>query len=309
MNEWNNNEWNNNEWENTAQKWLDLIGTPESYDYKPDLRLVRRFATPEFDGELYEQANGPNTVQRTLLMLPKTINGKLPAVVVPFYYPDRAAGYNLDTLEPTDEPGLAIALHLVRRGYAAVTAESYHLTYQKLELDRKNFSRWRLSGESLLHHHPEWTGIGKLVADTRLLVDLLCDDLRVDHDRIGIAGHSLGGKVALYAGCLDSRIKAMLCSDFGIDWDRSNWEEPWYWGEKLQQLKAAGMDHSELLRIGGLKPIVLLAGLYDNEDSLDFLKRAGYSDSSSYLFIHHANGHHPPMDVLERGYDFMQIRF
>lgn len=297
-----------NESNDFTQKWLDRIGKPDHYDYKHDLRLVRKFETTEFDGELYEQANGPGTVQKTLLMLPKTVNEKLPAVVVPFYYPDRMAGYNLDTLEPTNEPNIAMALHLVRRGYVAVTAEAYHLTYRSLELDRQNFSRWRLSADALLRDHPEWTGIGKLIADTRLLVDLLCSDPRVDNNRIGIVGHSLGGKMALYTGCLDRRIKVILGSDFGIDWDRTNWSEPWYWGEKLDQLKADDMDHAELLRISGLKPFVLIAGLYDNEDAVDFLKRAGY-DSSQYLFINHASGHRPPMEVLEQGYDFLQKCF
>ncbi|MEF3307072.1 alpha/beta hydrolase family protein [Paenibacillus sp. GYB003] len=298
-----------NEFNDFTRKWLDLIGKPDRYEYKRHLRLIRKFETPDFDGELYEQANGPGTVQQTLLMLPKTVNEKLPAVVVPFYYPDRAAGYNLDTLEPTDEPGVSMALHLVRRGYVAVTAEAYHLTYRDLDLERQDFSRWRLSADSLLRDHPEWTGIGKLIADTRLLVDLLCSDPRVDNERIGIVGHSLGGKMALYTGCLDNRIKAILCSDFGMDWDRTNWSEPWYWGEKLDKLKAAHMDHAELLRIGGLKPFVLIAGLYDNEDALDFIKRAGYTDSSQYLFINHASGHRPPLDVLEQGYDFLQKSF
>ncbi|MDF2723498.1 MAG: acetyl xylan esterase [Paenibacillus sp.] len=295
-----------NELYDSAQKWLDMIGKPQNYEYPQHVQLIRKFETSEFVGELYEQANGPGTVQTTLLMLPKTINGPLPAVVVPFYYPERVAGYHLDTLEPNDEPGIAMALHLVRRGYVAVTAEAYHLTYLKLESDRKDTSRWRKSAESLLRDHPEWTGMGKLITDTQLLVDLLCMDSRVDHDRIGIIGHSLGGKMALYTGCLDSRIKAILCSDFGIEWDRTNWLDPWYWGEKLHKLKAANMDHAELLQVGGLKPFVLIAGLYDDEQAMDALKKAGYSDSSPYLFINHASGHHPPMDALERGYDFLQ---
>lgn len=294
---------------NDINHWHEMIGKPNRYGFKPCLRLVRSFETIDFYGELFEQANGPGTVQKTLLMLPKTINEKLPAVVVPFYYPDRAAGYDLDTLEPTNESGIAMALHLVRRGYVTITAEAYHLTYRNLELDRQDFSRWRLSAERLLDNHPDWTGIGKLIADTQLLVDVLYADPRIDSERIGIVGHSLGGKVALYVGCLDHRIKALLCSDFGIDWDRTNWSEPWYWGEKLNKLKSANMDHSELLRIAGLKPIVFIAGLYDNEGALDFLIRAGYSDSSKYLFINHASGHHPPLEVLEQGYDFLQTRF
>lgn len=298
-----------NEFHDATQKWLDLIGKPNNYDYKHRLQLLRKFETAEFNGELYEQANGPGTVQRTLMMFPKTYKGDLPAVVVPFYYPDRMAGYNLDTLEPTDEPDLAMALHLVRRGYVTITAEAYHLTYQNLELERQDFSRWRRTADILLQDHPEWTGMGKLIADTQLLVDALCADPRVDQERLGIAGHSLGGKMALYTGCLDHRIKAILCSDFGMDWDRSNWSEPWYWGDKLDTLKAANRDHAELLRITGRKPFVLIAGLYDNEDALDSIKCAGYTDPSRYLFINHATGHRPPLDVLEQGYDFLQKCF
>ncbi|WP_127584603.1 alpha/beta hydrolase family protein [Paenibacillus koleovorans] len=288
------------------QQWLQLLGQPDNYEYEPQLRLIRQFETADFYGEVYEQANGPGTVQRTLLMLPKTSTPSMPAVVVPFYTPVRMAGYNLDTLEPTHEPNLAMALHLVRRGYAAVIADAFYLTYLNLEQEHADFSKWVLSAEALLRDHPTWTGMGKLVADTQLLVDLLCADPRVDASRIGIAGHSLGGKMALYTGCLDPRIKAILCSDFGMDWERSNWSDPWYWGEKLHQLKAAHMDHAELLRSGGCKPFVLLAGLYDSDEALEYIQRAGYSDPSHYFFLNHASGHHPPMEALDESYDFLQ---
>jgi hypothetical protein len=65
------------------------------------------------------------------------------------------------------------------------------------------------------------------------------------------------------------------------------------------------ISHSSLK----LKPFVLIAGLSDNEDALDFVMRTGYSDSSQYLFINHATGHRPPMEVLEKGYDFLQKCF
>lgn len=286
-----------------------MIGRPSNYDYERNLQLIRTFKTNEFDGELYEQTNGPGTVQKTLIMLPKTINGKTPAVVVPFYYPNRVAGYDLNTLEPTDNPNVALGLHLVRRGYIVVTAEAYHLTYANLELERNDFSRWRHSADQLLRDHSEWTGIGKLIADTTLLVDLLSSDPRVDPERIAIAGHSLGGKMALYTGCLDDRIKAILGSDFGLEWDRTNWSEPWYWGDKLNELKAANMDHAELLRLGGLKPFIFIAGLYDNEDAFPLVKRAGYSDPSQYLFLNHASGHTPPLETLKEAYDFLQQCF
>lgn len=287
------------------KKWYDLMGAPQNYSFTASTRLIRKIQTPDFDGEIYEQANGPGTVQQTLLMLPKNHSGQLPAVAVPFYYPDKVAGYDLQTLTPLEHKGAVLGLPLVRRGYAVITAESFHLTYTESGLDRNDFSRWRYAGERLLKDHPDWTGIGKLVADTRLIIDLLCGDSRINTDRIAIAGHSLGGKMALYTGCLDSRIKAILGSDFGIGWDMTNWDDCWYWGNKVNELKSAGIDHAQLLQAGGLKPFVLLAGKYDTQESLDYLIKAGYKDRSQYLFINHATGHRPPDDILEKGYDFL----
>ena len=155
--------------------------------------------------------------------------------------------------------------------------------------------------------YPQWSGMGKLVFDTRLIIDVLENDKRVDANKIAIAGHSLGGKIAFYVGCIDPRIKAILASDFGISWEQSNWNEIWYWGEKLEKMQVDGLNHAQLLDIANAKPFVFLAGKYDNNDSLKFLniakKYSQYPDR--LLFINHAKGHRPPIEVLEQAYDFI----
>lgn len=291
-----------------GKKWMHWLGTPDNYAFENKLDLVKRYDHPEFDGELYIQSNGPETTQRVLMLFPKQRDAALPGVVVPFYFPEAMLGYDPETGE--DLPffaGIEMMLHLVRRGYAVATADAYHLTYLPHEGDKMEFSLWQKCSEALLQDHPEWTGMGKLVADTFLLTDVLANDSRVDSSRLGIAGHSLGGKMAFYNGCLDDRIRVILASDFGIRWEQSNWNDTWYWGEKLEALKNAGMDHASLLGCSGSKPFCLLAGQYDTMESWDMMCSApGYSENDGRLkIVNHATGHRPPWEALCVGYDFL----
>ena len=75
-------------------------------------------------------------------------------------------------------------------GDLEISGDSFYCEYSRYE----NFSKWQSVSKRLLAENPDWTGVGKLVADTRLLIDSLSEDFRVDASRIGIVGHSLGGK-------------------------------------------------------------------------------------------------------------------
>ena len=295
--------------EQLLELWRSLIGSPKNYGFTHSLALQKKYDFGDFTAELYLQANGPGTFQRVVMAFPKNATGKLPAVAVPFYFPEAMLGFELDRPEEIlpSYTGITMMAHLVRRGYVTASADAYHLTYLKSNLERGEYQRWPQCGEAINKEHPEWSGIGKLTADTMLLVDALAEDPRVDAQRIGIAGHSLGGKMAFYAGCLDARIKAILASDFGIGWDQTNWNDTWYWGSKVESLKARGIDHSSLLACAAPKPFCLLAGQFDNDDSYAMMQKApGYENCQDRLVIYnHATGHRPPMDVLNQGYDFL----
>ena len=154
----------------------------------------------------------------------------------------------------------------------------------------------------------EFFEMGKLVADTRLLVDALEQDERIDASRIGIAGHSLGGKMAFYTGCIDPRIKVILASDFGFLWHQTNWEKNWYFGDKVEALKAAGLSNVDLLSYSKGKPFFLIAGDADTDESLEAMKKAsGYDNCPERLgFLNHASGHRPPQYALDEGYEFLE---
>lgn len=300
----------------TLQDWLDALGQPERYSFSASLtRLCVYPHIPTRDPartvrvEMWLQANGPGTAQRVCKVFPEGIDGPLPAVVVPFYYPEAMLALDPATGEKLASfAEIPMLLELAVHGYAAATADAYHLTYRPSDKARDDFSRWQDSADALHRDHPHWTGMGKLVADTALLTDALAEDPRVDAHRIGIAGHSLGGKMAFYAGCLDARISVMLCSDFGIGWTQTNWRDDWYWGARLDTLVSRGMDHAQLAAAGGAKPLCLLAGQYDDADSLALLEKVpeyAANTDGRLLFLHHASGHRPPRDAREQGYRFL----
>ena len=314
--------------------WRQWLEVPAKYaDFKREAKPTAKYAFPDFDVECYEQRNGTDTVQRVMMAIPKNVKGKCPAVVAPFYFPEAMLGFNpedgglesdfaADGTNLTCYSEISYMSDLARRGYITVSADAYHLTYHGhkipgwwtwpgVETIRNLFGfynrTWPRVGERIRADWPEWTGIGKLTFDTRLLVDLLCADKRVNASRIGIIGHSLGGKMAFYAGCLDPRIKVIVASDFGIGWDQTNWNADWYWGPVLDVVRSQGFDNSVLLAASGGKPFCLIAGKYDNQDSGRMVRRVRWYERTPALFkfVNHATGHRPPRWATEEGYRFL----
>ena len=300
-------------------QWSEYLDAPTEYAAFPrHVEKLGVFRCDGFDVEEYRQANGPGTSQRVLLAIPHKGNLPFPAVAAPFYFPEAMLGFDPKTSGNGTSSGsaetnltryaeIAYMAALARRGYVTASAEAYHLTYRPDDAPKDAWKKWRHVGERLRRDWPGWTGIGKLTFDTRLLIDLLAADPRVDTNRIGIIGHSLGGKMAFYAGCLDPRIRVIVASDFGIGWDQTNWSDPWYWGQTLETVRARGMDHAGLLSLAGGKPFCLIAGKYDDESSGAMMRRAaGYEGHPErLLLVNHASGHRPPPDATETGYRFL----
>ncbi len=300
----------------TLEDWKRLIGEPQNYNFEKSMELIEKYECEFYDCEIYMQANGvrangDTTYQRVMKVLPKNAYGKLPAVVVPFYYPEAALAFDPKTktvLEKfAENPTIA---EIVKRGYIVISADAYHITYTDTPLDKYNSSGlevWQNAANLFNSEHPNWCGVGKLVSDTRLLIDALTEDSRVDENRIGIAGHSLGGKMAFYTGCFDERIKVIVASDFGIGWDQTNWSDEWYWGKKLEIAKRDGFNNAQLLSLCAPKPFCLIAGEADNDDSKKMLDTVlGYEECpQNIFFVNHKSGHRPPKYAADAGYGFL----
>lgn len=135
--------------------------------------------------------------------------GPFPAVVVPFYEPETSIG-NKGMLRD-------FALQLSRRGFVTLSIGSPGGDARKPDVGQT-----RLQPLSYL---------GYVAANC---ANALASIPEVDGKRIGIVGHSYGGKWAMFGSCLSDKFACAAWSDGGIVFDEArsnvNYWEPWYLG-------------------------------------------------------------------------------
>lgn len=157
----------------------------------------------------------PNEETTGYLLVPDK-KGKKPAVITVFYEPETAIGEGKEHRD--------FALQLVKRGFVTLSlgtkeaskAKTYSLYYPSIQ-------EAKVEPLSMLAYAAAnaWHVLAK-VAD-------------VDSERIGIMGHSFGGKWAMFASALFDKFACAVWSDPGIVFDETkgsavNYWEPWYLG-------------------------------------------------------------------------------
>jgi Prolyl oligopeptidase family len=307
--------------EGLMARWDRALGTPtksSQLEVQP-AEVLEVFMTPEFKGTVLRQRTGPESWQRILLMEPLKLKGRTAGVVVPFYDPDRMCGYDLKTkakLGPERNTAF-FGLHLVQQGYVVAAVEAYPfniLTPVEQAASKGGLGVWRDAAAKLAKQHPQWTGMGKLTHDTRLAAEVLRGSASVDPERIAVMGHSLGGKMAFYAGCLDPRFKAVVASDFGIAWDSTNWGDAWYFGSKLKAMRADGLSHEQLLACAAPTSFFLIAGQYDSQAASGPLLEAArkvhvlYGKEDAVEMFDHHTGHQPSWSALKSAYLWLALK-
>ena len=155
--------------------------------------------------------------------------GKKPAVITVYYEPETAAG-----LGRPDLPDRDFAYQLCKRGFVTLslgtTETTNSKTYAIYYPDIKNASVQPLSMLAYAAANA-WNVLASL------------DE--VDSNRIGIMGHSYGGKWAMFASCLYEKFACAVWSDPGIVFEDSresiNYWEPWYLGYHPQPWRKRGL--------------------------------------------------------------------
>ncbi|GIP37814.1 hypothetical protein J31TS4_10940 [Paenibacillus sp. J31TS4] len=211
------------------ERWLAYIGgagasAPVRY------RMLSETAEPDHVRWhlRYETADGDEVTAFLLLppgLDPEASDAQAPAMLA--LHPTNEAGKACVATTAAGKAGRMYGLELVRRGYVVLAPDA--LTAGERIYD--GYESFR-SGP-FYERYPEWSTVGKNIADHRHGVDLLASLPFVDAGRIGAIGHSFGGYNAYFLGGIDPRIKAIVSScgfsPFTSDLHPTHWGvRDWY---------------------------------------------------------------------------------
>jgi formylglycine-generating enzyme required for sulfatase activity len=284
-------------------KWDSLLKPPALPAGIPTARMVRDVSQRNFAGQLFELELEPGVWEKVYVLRPRTRTPRpLPVMIVPFYDVDTPAASDLGGRSYAADRGVnAYAYIAAQHGYLAVAVrwfgESYGESYSE-------------AVANLAIRHPGSTGLGKWVADARRVVDFVETVPDADAGRIGIIGHSLGGKMALYAAAFEPRISAAVASELGVGFNMSNYEDYWYLGDKLANAPP-GTDQHELIALVAPRPFLLIGGdEYDKQESWYYINaaRAVYElsgNGTNIGYFNHHKGHTPTPEAVSLAFDWL----
>lgn len=213
----------------------------------------------------------PNEETTGYLLIPET-KGKKPAVVTVFYEPETAIGGG--------KPYRDFALQLTKRGFVTLSIGT------KETSNNKTYSLYYPS-----INNASVQPLSMLAYAAANAWQVLAKHSDVDAGRIGIMGHSYGGKWAMFASALYDKYACGVWSDPGIVFDETkgsgvNYWEPWYLGyypppwentwRKTGMIPAAkglyptlirdGYDLHELHALMAPRPFLVSGGSSDPEE-------------------------------------------
>ena len=284
------------------RKWQRFLGSPTTLPPQPETRLLNTFEEDIYSGEVHYLRVEEDSFEKILIMRPRQpLRIPTPVVIVPYYDIDTPAGKNLGGRVYRTIGVRSFGYQMVQQGYMVVAirwfGESYGEGYAE-------------AVANLNLRHPGCTGLGKWVWDAQRLVDYLYTLPEVDTTSIGIIGHSLGAKMALYAAAMDERIRVVAFSEGGIGLLFSNYEDYWYLGEVRSQLPP-GTDHHELLALIAPRPFLLIGGdSADNDSSWFYINAARevyhlYGKSRDIGYYNHRRGHSPTPESVELAIEWL----
>ncbi len=272
------------------ENWSKLLGTINITPPEPNVKLIKEFKEDIYTGKLMYLQVEPDFWEKIFLMIPdKPITKPTPVVITPYYDVDTPAGKNMGGRNYSPRGVRSFAYLMVQQGYIAVGIRWFGESYGE---------HYGEAVANLKLRHPELTGLGKWVWDSQRLVDYLYTLPEIDRKNIGIIGHSLGGKMTLYASAMDDRITAVVSSELGIGLEFSNYEDFWYFGDFIRNIDKS-TNHHELLGLIAPRPFMLIIGdSADNDKSLYFINSARevytlFGNPKNIGFFNHRSGHTP----------------
>jgi hypothetical protein len=216
--------------------WFGLIGAWPPVIERPAVEVL---GTERREGHTRRRLRVQVAAGRTMdgyLLVPDGA-GPFPAVLVVFYEPETAVG------EGNAKPGRDFALQLVRRGFVAM---SLGIPPDRITPGADGY--------------PAIQPLSYLAYVAANGYQAMAGMPEVDASRVGVMGHSYGGKWALFASCLYDKFACGVWSDPGVVFDEArpnvNYWEPWYLGWEPDRTRSRGVIREDSPRTGAYRLLV-----------------------------------------------------
>lgn len=208
-------------------KWHDMMGHWPPLLTDQELEITGSEHRENFTQHTVRFKWLPDQTTEGYLLVPDVSEKPLPAVITVFYEPETAIGIG-------GKPHRDFAYQLARRGFVALSlgtteaskAQTYSLYYP--DIDSATVQPLSMLAYAAAN---AWHALSKRP--------------EVDPTRIGITGHSFGGKWAMFASCLFDKFACAAWSDPGIvfqdDRPSINYWEPWYLGYHPKPWRKRGL--------------------------------------------------------------------
>lgn len=216
--------------------WHGLMGAWPAMVEKPKVEVLAEEKREQLTQQHIRLQIAPDrTTEDAHLLIPPG-KGPFPGVVVVFY--ESKTGIGLGKAAFRD-----FAYQLAKRGFVALSLGSdpntYYPSKEKCQIQPLSFHAYVAANcYNALANRPD-----------------------VDAQRIGIVGHSYGGKWAMFAACLYDKFAATAWSDGGIVFDEQrsnvNYWEPWYLGhDPSVPQRMRGIPNDKNPRTGPYKKMI-----------------------------------------------------
>ena len=215
--------------------WHKIMGPWPPLIDKPKIEYLEKTHRDNFTQHRVRVEIAPQQTTVGYLLAP---DGKepFPAVVVPYYEPETSVGLSTNKLRD-------FGYQLAKRGFVTLSIGSPGGDARKPAVGEV-----KCQPLSFLAY---------VAANCR---NALASLPEVDPQRIGIVGHSYGGKWAMFAACLDDRFACGVWSDPGVAFDERrpnvNYWEPWYLGHDAELQRKPGLPTNENPRTGAYKVLI-----------------------------------------------------
>lgn len=216
--------------------WHGIMGAWPAVIEKPRLEVLESKQRENFTQKRIRLQIGSGQTGDGYLLIPEG-KGPFPAVFVPYYDPETSVGL-------TNNPLRDFAYQLTKRGFVSLAIGSPGGDARKPVLA----SDAKCQPLSYLGYvcANAWNALASLP--------------EVDSKRIGIVGHSYGGKWSMFGACLWDKYACAVWSDPGIAFDETrgsiNYQEPWYLGLDPTLTRKPGLVRADSPRTGSYKTLI-----------------------------------------------------